>query len=166
MTQSTISAQAIAKISYEDESFQGLTQPYAVISNGIEVFRHATYAGCERFIRWHGYELAQNEQETAQAELDQFIEQQAQEIAPEIEIDGVESEDFGTVYRVWNSYHFLGSFYQNHQGKWVVEPANTDCRQECDTEYQAQLVILAIQGLVVPKGLNTLQLKTASLLAA
>jgi hypothetical protein len=69
---------------------------------------------------------------------------------PEIEIDSVEDEDFGTLYRLWKSFYFLGSFYQNLDGKWISQPANSDCRSECDTEYQAQLVILAIQGLVVP----------------
>ncbi|MBW4674699.1 MAG: hypothetical protein KME52_11915 [Desmonostoc geniculatum HA4340-LM1] len=80
-----------------------------------------------------------NAQATAQTEL-----------APDFEIDSVEDEDFGTLYRLWKSYHFLGSFYQNLDGKWTAQPSNTDCKQECDTEYQAQLVILAMLGLVVP----------------
>jgi hypothetical protein len=122
MPQTTLAAQAIASITYDD-SITGLTQPYVVTSGKDEVFRHATYAGCERFIQWHGYVL-QDEQAIAQAEFDQHIEKQAAVIAPEIEIDGVESEN-GTVYRVWNSYHFLGSFYQNSGGKWVAQPANT-----------------------------------------
>jgi hypothetical protein len=71
-------------------------------------------------------------------------------LAPHYEIDGLEDEDFGTLYRLWKSYHFLGSFYQNLDGLWIAQPANSDCSSECDTEYQAQLVILAIQGLVVP----------------
>ena len=142
MTQSTISAQAIAKISYEDESFQGLTQPYAVISNGIEVFRHATYAGCERFIRWHGYTLL-DEQEIAQLEFEQHIEQQAAVIAPEIEVDSVQDEVFGTLYRVWNSYHFLGSFYQSWDGRWVAQPCNFEFHPRLNTPEQAQLFIIA-----------------------
>ncbi len=158
MTQATIGAQAIAQISYDD-SINGLTQPYVVTANGQEIFRHATYAGCERFMQWHGYVL-QDEQEIAQAELDQFIEQQAQEVAPEIEIDSVENEN-GTVYRMWNSFYFLGSFYQDVDGKWVAQPANTDCLSRCDNEHQAQLVILAMLGLVVPKIPDTLQLETA-----
>ncbi|MBW4675924.1 MAG: hypothetical protein KME52_18455 [Desmonostoc geniculatum HA4340-LM1] len=86
-----------------------------------------------------------------QATLDtQAIAQNvAASIAPDYEIDSVEDGDFGTLYRMWKSYHFLGSFYQNLDGKWISQPANTDCRQESDTEYQAQLVILAMLGLVV-----------------
>ncbi|MDZ8069043.1 MAG: hypothetical protein RMY64_26095 [Nostoc sp. DedQUE08] len=47
-------ANAIAQISYDD-SINRLTQPYVVTSKGIEIFRHATYAGYERFISWRGY---------------------------------------------------------------------------------------------------------------
>lgn len=72
------------------------------------------------------------------------------QVKPQVEIDSVEDADFGTLYRVWNSYLFLGSFYQNLDDKWIVQPSNTDCRQECDTEYQAQLIILAMHGLAVP----------------
>ncbi|PHJ69116.1 hypothetical protein VF14_02970 [Nostoc linckia z18] len=89
-------------------------------------------------------------QAIAQLELNQYIDQQAQDLAPDYEIDSAEDGDFGPLYRLWKSYIFLGSFYQNLSGKWVAQPANSDCRAECDTEYQAQLVILAIQGLVVP----------------
>ncbi|MFN6572425.1 hypothetical protein [Dendronalium sp. ChiSLP03b] len=71
-------------------------------------------------------------------------------LAPDFEIDSIEDGDFGTLYRLWKSYHFLGSFYQNLDGKWIAQPANSDCKLECDTEYQAQLVILAMLGLVVP----------------
>lgn len=78
------------------------------------------------------------------------IEKPVQELAPDFEIDSVEDGDFGTLYRMWKSYLFLGSFYQNLDGKWISQPSNTECRQECDTEYQAQLVIFAMLGLVVP----------------
>ena len=143
MALATLVPQAIAKISYDDDSFNALTQPYVVTANGQEIFRHATYAGCERFMEWHGYELAQDEQEIAQAELDQFIEQQAAVIAPEIEIDTVESEDFGTLYRVWNSYHFLGTFYQSPEGYWVSQPFHTTQRSGWITDTAAIAAILA-----------------------
>jgi hypothetical protein len=71
-------------------------------------------------------------------------------LAPDFEIDSAEDGDFGTLYRMWKGYLFLGSFYQSLDGKWITQPSNTECRQECDTEYQAQLVILAMLGLVVP----------------
>ncbi|MFN6474074.1 MAG: hypothetical protein RMY36_030965 [Nostoc sp. SerVER01] len=72
------------------------------------------------------------------------------DLVPDYEIDSAEDSDFGTLYRLWKGYHFLGSFYQNLDGRWIAQPNNTECRQECDTEYQAQLVILAMLGLVVP----------------
>ncbi|PMB08216.1 hypothetical protein CEN49_10625 [Fischerella thermalis CCMEE 5273] len=79
----------------------------------------------------------------AQEELDEYIEQQAQELAPEYEIDSVEDADFGTLYRVWNSYHFLGTFYQDLDGKWVAQPASDDFRPRLSTSEQAKLVIIA-----------------------
>jgi len=75
MAQATVNPQAIATISYDD-SINGLTQPYIVTAGIDEVFRHATYAGCERFMQWHGYVL-QDEQAIAQSEFEQHIEQQA-----------------------------------------------------------------------------------------
>jgi hypothetical protein len=88
-------------------------------------------------------DIAQNLFDTYAADL-------APKLAPDYEIDSVEDDDFGTLYRLWKSYLFLGSFYQNLDGKWIAQPANTDCRSLCDTEYQAQLIILAMLGLVVP----------------
>lgn len=147
MAQANTGVQAIAKISYDD-SINGLTQPWVVTADGIEIFRHATYAGCERFIAWHGYELGQDEQEIAQMEFEQHIDQQAQDLAPEYEIDSVE-EVFGTLYRVWKSYHFLGSFYQDFYGKWVAQPANSGIRPRLNTDIQAQLVIITLSDLSI-----------------
>lgn len=48
----------MAQIVYDD-SINGLTQPYVLVDNGQEIFRHATYSGCERFMSWHGYELSE-----------------------------------------------------------------------------------------------------------
>ncbi len=58
-----------------------------------------------------------DEQTIAQAELDAYFEQQAQAIAPEIEIDSDIDSHFGTIYRVWHSYHLLGTFYQAIDGE-------------------------------------------------
>ncbi|MHC5823388.1 MAG: hypothetical protein ACYT04_48030 [Nostoc sp.] len=140
MTLAPVDNQDIAAISYDD-SINGLTQPYIVTSGIDEVFRLATYAGCERFIQWHGYVL-QDEQEIAQAELDQYIEQQSQEVAPLVEIDSVE-EVFGTLYRVWSSYHFLGTFYQSLEGCWISQPYNTTQRASWASDTQAIAAILA-----------------------
>ncbi len=69
-------------------------------------------------------------------------------VAPEIEIDSVPDE-LGELYRVWNSYHLLGTFYQNLEGKWVAQPCNNDERPCCDTAELAQLFIIAVNGLLV-----------------
>ncbi|OYE02889.1 hypothetical protein [Nostoc sp. 'Peltigera membranacea cyanobiont' 232] len=69
-------------------------------------------------------------------------------VAPEIEIDSV-PDDFGELYRVWNGSHLLGTFYQNLEGKWVTQPCNSDKRHCCDTSASAQLLIIAVNGLLV-----------------
>lgn len=56
-----------------------------------------------------------------QFKLEEYISKQAEEVAPEIEIDSV-PDDFGELYRVWNGSQLLGTFYQNLEGKWVAQP--------------------------------------------
>lgn len=89
-----------------------------------------------------------DEQAVAQEELNEYVEAQAQEIAPEpvasIEVDSDFHPDFGTMYRVWYSYHLLGTFYRAiGDGKWVAQPVCSDFRPRLDTPEQAQLVIIA-----------------------
>ncbi|MBD2457711.1 hypothetical protein H6G80_27025 [Nostoc sp. FACHB-87] len=43
--------QLIAYISYDSSEF--VTQPWVVMVNGNEIFRHTTQAQCQRFIEWH-----------------------------------------------------------------------------------------------------------------
>ncbi|MFB2769824.1 hypothetical protein ACE1AT_11125 [Pelatocladus sp. BLCC-F211] len=82
-------------------------------------------------------------QAIAQSELDNYIEQQAFELAPEFEVDGVKDEDFGTLYRLWKGTQLLGTFYQDLNSKWVAQPFNSDFRPRLNTSEQAQLVIIA-----------------------
>jgi hypothetical protein len=86
-----------------------------------------------------------DEQAIAQLELEKYIEQQAQDLAPEFEIDGVEDE-FGTLYRLWKGTQLLGTFYENLDGKWVAQPFNVDFRPCLNTPEQAQLVIIVCSG--------------------
>ena len=58
-----------------------------------------------------------DEQTIAQAELNAYIKQQAQVIAPEIEIDSDFDSTWGTLYRVWSGYHLLGTFYSSIDGE-------------------------------------------------
>ncbi|OUL29222.1 hypothetical protein BV378_06320 [Nostoc sp. RF31YmG] len=87
-------------------------------------------------------------QTSAQSEFEEYIDQLAETIAPEIEIDSVPDE-LGELYRVWNSYHLLRTFYQNFEGKWVAQPCNSDDRPCCNTPELAQLFIIAVNGLLV-----------------
>ncbi|MGF1987940.1 MAG: hypothetical protein RMY62_008755 [Nostoc sp. ZfuVER08] len=87
-------------------------------------------------------------QASAQLEFEKYIEQLGEITAPEIEIDSVPDE-LGELYRVWNSYHLLGTFYQNLEGKWVAQPCNSDERPCCDTPELAQVLIIAVNGLLV-----------------
>ncbi|MBD2211887.1 hypothetical protein H6G27_18715 [Nostoc linckia FACHB-104] len=83
----------------------------------------------------------------AKSEFENYIDQLT-EIAPEIEIDSVPDE-LGELYRVWSGYHLLGTFYQNLEGKWVAQPSNSDDQLCCGTPLQAQLLIIAANGLLV-----------------
>ncbi|MGB3208686.1 MAG: hypothetical protein WBB28_27165 [Crinalium sp.] len=57
-------------------------------------------------------------QQQAQRELDQYIEEQSEAIAPEpIEIDSTDG-----IYRVWKSTQLLGTYYRDNTGKWVAQP--------------------------------------------
>ncbi|MBD2168674.1 hypothetical protein H6G04_30300 [Calothrix membranacea FACHB-236] len=89
-----------------------------------------------------------DDQTLAQSEFEEYIDQLTDPAPPEIEIDSV-TDDFGELYRVWNGWQLLGTFYQNLEGKWIVQPCNSDERPFCDTPLQAQLLIIAVNGLLV-----------------
>ncbi|MGB3208704.1 MAG: hypothetical protein WBB28_27255 [Crinalium sp.] len=62
--------------------------------------------------------LAQQTQQQAQQELDEYIEKQSEAIAPEpIEIDCANG-----VYRTWKGAQLLGTYYRENTGKWVAQP--------------------------------------------
>ena len=88
-------------------------------------------------------------QQSVQLELEAHIVEQADTIAPEIEIDSV-VDDFGLLYRVWYGSQLLGTFYRaDSNDKWVAQPCSADIRLLCNTNGEAQLIILAISGLLV-----------------
>jgi hypothetical protein len=87
-----------------------------------------------------------DQQYIAQAELDKHIEEQAQSLAPEFEIDGDIDADFGTLYRVWKRWELLGTFYRDLSGKWVAQPIGTEIESRFDTDNQAILAIIAVTG--------------------
>ncbi|BBD63618.1 hypothetical protein NIES2109_64930 (plasmid) [Nostoc sp. HK-01] len=89
-----------------------------------------------------------NNQTMVQSEFGKHTDQLADAVAPEIEIDSVPDE-FGELYRVWNSHHLLGTFYQNLEGKWIAQPCGRDERPYFYTPELAQLFIIAVNGLLV-----------------
>lgn len=94
-------------------------------------------------------QTAFDSQAIAQNELDQHIEEQAQKLAPEFEIDGDIDADFGTLYRVQKGWELLGTFYQDLSGKWVAQPIGTEVALGFETDNQAILVIIAVTGNLV-----------------
>lgn len=92
---------------------------------------------------------ADSEQELAQTELEAHIEQQAQDLAPEFEIDSDEDEDFGTLYRIWKSWQLIGTFYQDLDNRWVAQPVGHEITQRFETDQNAILVIIAVTGNLV-----------------
>lgn len=86
----------------------------------------------------------------AQAEFDAHIEALSSDIAPEIEIDSLEDCDFGILYRVWHTSKLIGTFYRRViDGKWVAMPFDSGNRPRCNTAAEAQLLIVAMAGLLV-----------------
>ena len=84
-------------------------------------------------------------------------------LSNDIEVDSVSDPDFGLLYRVWKSWELLGTFYHALDGKWVAQPCESDAREtrrtedsvrqisrpRCETANQAQLLILAMAGMLV-----------------
>ncbi|MDF5725077.1 MAG: hypothetical protein PUP91_32425 [Rhizonema sp. PD37] len=76
-------------------------------------------------------------------------QEQAQEIAPEIEIDSVVDHDFGTLYRVWDGRCLLGTYYHAHDDKWVAQSSYDSKRPRCNTQSEAELLVIAMSGRLV-----------------
>ncbi|MDF5724355.1 MAG: hypothetical protein PUP91_28610 [Rhizonema sp. PD37] len=74
---------------------------------------------------------------------------QIESLRDDIEVDSISDPDFGLMYRVWKSWELLGTFYHALDGKWVAQPCDSDTRPRCETANHAQLLILAIAGLLV-----------------
>lgn len=143
MTQTTLEPQVLtcATCPYFQPHNDGTNKGWCNLFNHFARESHQQTQDCVNNIS--------DEQAIAQAELDQHIQEQAQEIAPGFEIDSDVDQDFGVLYRVWSSYHLLGTFYQDVEGKWVAQPCNSDFRPRLNTSMQAELVIIALSGFLV-----------------
>jgi hypothetical protein len=69
----------VAIIDYDDDSLDGLTQPYIIVVKGVLIHRTATYAQAERFCNLQGYQISDVPQQ-AQAELIEYMEAQVEDI--------------------------------------------------------------------------------------
>ena len=74
---------------------------------------------------------------------------QIESLSDDIEVDSISDPDFGLLYRVWKSWELLGTFYHALDSKWVAQPCESDARPRCETANQAQLLILAMAGMLV-----------------
>ncbi|MBR8839503.1 MAG: hypothetical protein DSM106950_37255 [Stigonema ocellatum SAG 48.90 = DSM 106950] len=104
-------------------------------------------------LQQHSHSINLDSQAIAQAELDAYLEEQAQEIAPEIEIDSILDRDFGELYRVWHGSQILGTFYQAIDGLWIIQSNHAQIR--CNTAVEAQLLIVATSGQLVSSAHQT-----------
>ena len=73
----------------------------------------------------------------------------ADAVMPEIEVDSDIDAEFGTLYRVWYSYYLLGTFYHAADDKWIAQPCDTEDRPRCNSALEAQLIIVAMTGLLI-----------------
>jgi hypothetical protein len=81
-----------------------------------------------------------NEFNLAHVELFAELEKQAaavSSILPEIEIDSLHDEDFGSLYRVWLGIKLLGTFYKRDDGFWISQPFHTSNREAWVTDSEA-----------------------------
>ena len=91
---------------------------------------------------------------TQQQELERYLDWQVQQIAPDVsetkikpeiaktEIDAI-PDIFGTLYRVWDGMILLGTFYENLDGRWVVQSCNREDILIVGTSLQAHIAVVA-----------------------
>ncbi|HLP92332.1 MAG TPA: hypothetical protein VK184_27535 [Nostocaceae cyanobacterium] len=84
------------------------------------------------------------QQQVAQFELDEYLENQAAQVAPEIQVDTRPDPDFGTLYCVWYSHLLLGTFYQNLAGLWIAQPVGSDARPHFASDEEAKNYIVTV----------------------
>lgn len=114
-----------AVIDFDDDCYEGLTEPYVVLVGGKVVHRTATYQQAVRHCKWKGYTLLDS-QTLAQQELEVELEVQAATIAEKaasVEVLEQHTEDGFVKFVVVN--HENGNHY-------TVTPGHPDNRQRCE----------------------------------
>jgi len=108
-------------IYYEDKSYESATQPWMLVDeDGNEIGRFSTHARASRHAICKGWEIVDLETFNTQEAVGSDIISTAQVL--DIEVDATADRDFGKLYRVWDSYKLLGTFYQSMAGHWVAQP--------------------------------------------
>lgn len=70
-----------------------------------------------------------------------------------VEVDAIDDDDFGTLYRVWQGLKLLGTFYKaNWDGLWIIQPCSSNIRIRCLNPEQAQLLIITATELPLIDG--------------
>jgi hypothetical protein len=85
----------------------------------------------------------------ALSEFKGYVNEQAEVVTSEVEIDSVSDDDFGELYRVWNGMQLIGTFYQSLEGKWVAQPCSNGKQICCDRSDLAIQIIVAVKGLLM-----------------
>ncbi len=94
------------------------------------------------------HQTTMNPQVLAQRELEEYMTNQANEIAPEYEIDAILDMDFGSLYRLWLGSRLLGTFYRSvADDSWIAQPYCSSIRYRLVTAKQAQQTIIFVSGL-------------------
>lgn len=104
----------VAVIDYNDDSFEGLTQPYTITVNGLLINSTATYAQAERFCNFQGYQIA-DMKEQMQDDLTVYMEAQLVKIEEPLNDDYLfhhdpvqpRSTQAGTLPQQYNGYFEL-----------------------------------------------------------
>ncbi|MFM6673026.1 MAG: hypothetical protein ACKPJO_23305 [Dolichospermum sp.] len=106
-----------ATIDCDTECYEGLTQPYVVLVDGVVVHRTVTYQMAVRHCQWQGYTLLDS-QTLAQDELEAELEVQAESAIQVLE----QVEDEGCIKFI---VHSGENFY-------TVTPAHPNPKQRCE----------------------------------
>ncbi|MFM6251893.1 MAG: hypothetical protein ACKPEQ_22575, partial [Dolichospermum sp.] len=112
-----------ATISFDADSYEGLTQPYIIVVDGQTVHRTVTYQMAVRYCKWHNLNIVDS-QSLAQDELEAELEVQSESAAQsESAIEIIEQiEDEGCIKFI----------VQSGENFYTVTPAHPNPKQRCE----------------------------------
>ncbi|MBW4603986.1 MAG: hypothetical protein KME29_31580 [Calothrix sp. FI2-JRJ7] len=154
MTQQTLEPQispaTCASCPYFQAHNDGTNKGWCGLFNHFAREHHVQTQDCVNTIResvsgvgFRPVELT-NPEGDEQEEVNQEVNQQVLELAPEYEIDSVDDAQFGELFRLWKGWQFAGSFYKAHDGKWIAQPIKAEINGRFSTHTQAILILVTI----------------------